>query len=200
MKLFCALNITVILASHLPTILCRPSPSADNTSPSFPPLHLTIPSPSTDLWLNTTINGYPTEWPIHRTSIVLYIRKEARRFLKFSETMLLLNEATSIADGEDPSEPLEKTFEYQLRDNGPLFAIGPRLHRRDLKWGDVSSIVGGLIQLYFDKCGITMKCSEISFAIQDRARGALGSGVVLGARKGFMATGGDDKSDITSTS
>ena len=119
--------------------------------------------------------------------------------LKFSETMVLFNQATSIADAQDPSEPLVKTFEYRLNGDGPLFAIGPQLHRRDLKWGDVSNIVGGLIQLYFDKCGNTRICSEISFAIQDRARGALGSGVVLRARKGVMATG-EDNSDITSTS
>ena len=200
MKLFFAFSITLILALQLPTTLCQPTPSVDNISLSLSPLRLTVPSPATDLWLNTTTNGYPTEWPIHRTSIVLYIRKETRRFLKFSETMLLLNQATSIADGEDPSEPLEKTFQYQLNDNGPLFAIGPPLHRRNLKWEDVSSIVGGLIQLYFDKCGITMKCSEISFAIQDRARGALGSGVVLGARKGLVDMGVDDKSDVASTS
>ena len=113
--------------------------------------------------------------------------------------MLLLNQAISVADGQDQSEPLTKTFQYELNGDGPFFAIGPKLHRRDLKWQDVSDIVGGLIQLYFDKCGITMKCSEISFAIQDRARGALGSGVVLSARKGIMATG-EDNSDFTSTS
>ena len=199
MKLFSAFNITLLLALRLYTVLCRPTPSEDINSPSFPPLHLTVPSPSTDLWLNTTTNGYPTEWPIHRTSMVLYIQKEARRSLKFSETMLLLNQATSIADGNDPSEPLGKAFEYRLNGDGPLFAIGPQLQRRDLKWQDVSSILGGLVQLYFDKCGITTKCSEISFVIQDRARGALGSGVVLSARKGVMATG-EDISGFPSTS
>ena len=131
--------------------------------------------------------------------MVLYIRKEASRLLKFSETMLLLNQAASIAESNDQSEPLGKIFESRLNGDGPLFAIGPLLQRRDLKWEDVSNIVGGLIQLYFDKCGITMKCSEISFAIQDRARGALGSGAVLRARKGLMATG-DDAGDFTVTS
>ena len=199
MKLCSVFNITLILALQLHTVFGRPTPPEGIISPSSPTLHLTVPSPSTSLSLNTTANGYPVEWPIHRTSMVLYIRKEARRSLKFSETMLLLNQATSIAQGQSPSEPLENTFEYRLNGDGPLFAIGPPLHSRDLKWEDVSNIVGGLIQLYFDKCGITMKCSEISFAIQDRARGALGSGVVLSARKGMMATG-QDNSNITSTS
>ena len=199
MKLFPAFNITLALALHLPTVLSRPTPPEGINPPSFPPLRLTVPSPDTDLWLNTTTNGYPVEWPIHRTTMVLYLRQEARRSLKFSETMLLLNQATSIADDQDPSEPLGKNFEYRLNGDGPLFNIGPGLRPRNLNWEDVSHIVGGLIQLYFDKCGITMKCSEISFAIQDRARGALGSGVVLSARMGLMAKG-EDNGDITSTS
>ena len=199
MKLLSAFNITLISALRLHTALCRPTPSENINSPSISPLRLTVPSPGTDLWLNTTTNDSPTEWPVHRTSMVLYIRTEAKKSLKFSETMLLLNQAISIADSNDKSEPLEKTFEYRLGDDGPLFAIGPQLHSRDLRWEDVSSIVGGLVQYFFDKGGSTMKCSEISFAIRDRERGALGAGLVWRARKGMMVTG-EVNSDITSTS
>ena len=131
--------------------------------------------------------------------MVLYIRTEAKSSLKFSETMLLLNQATAIADSNDRSKPLGKTFEYRLNGDGPLFAIGPQVHSRDLTWEDVSSIVGGLVQYFFDEGGNQMKCSEISFAIRDRERGALGAGLVWRAKKGIMATG-DDNSDITSTS
>ena len=200
MKLFPVLNKSLILALRLPIILCWPILSESIIYRPLQPLNSTTPSAGTGLRLNTTTNSYPIEWPIHRTSIILYIQHESRSSLKLSETMLLLDQATSVADDKDKTESLRDTFESRLdSDKGPLFAIGPSLPLRALKWEDVSNIVGGLIQYYIDKCGSTKKCSEISFAIEDSGRGELGSGVVMKARKRIMAMEGEN-TDISSTS
>ena len=116
-----------------------------------------------------------------------------------SLVFILLNEIATIADANDPSEILDSVFEYELDAGGPCFAIGPPVSLKKLTWGDVSKIVGGLVQYFVDVLGNRKWCPALSFRIGDTKRGGIGYGMVTKAKKITKAASQGNNS-ITATS
>ena len=199
MQLSSILSFSLVLFLQLHTALCSPVHPENVVGRTLQNSNFTVSSDNTGSLLNTTINGYQEEWPIHRTSMVLYLRRESRTALKLSLAFILLNEIASIADARDPSEVLDRLFEYELNDDGPLFAIGPPAKLKRLTWGDVSKIVGGLVQYFVNVLGNRKWCPELSFEIGDMERGGIGYGMVMKGRKNkIFASGVND--NVTATS